>query len=421
MARSWEERIREDVIRFEQETFRLRDELRRLDDVRSIGAIDATIFYSSRILEAVCRFAVEAIGRRPTTNVFANLLCLWKLRLVSPATGYLGHALRRLGNATRHMLRHMDGTDANVSIALAEHWLGWYFCEGPTTPCYGFITRDKRPLGLTPNKKLNNVVSKVAALDFEGWAPEPVGSFDDYERRGFLESSIFPALNAEMLLDFGHMTEANCVLDHGLRRFPDDLRLLQLRALWHSRKSQTEAALELLEPLIERSPVDPETSGITGGVYKRIWKRTKNRRHLKTALTYYDKGWRAMKMADPYSGINVAAIHLWLGAPELSRAVAHRVRDIVRSWLVAPSKPKPTDLAGELDSLHRWDLASLAEAELLTENHEEAKRIYAVALKRYAGDRKPNAQQDYLRIVSEQAGRHLDILGDPVGIRKLLP
>lgn len=90
---------------------------------------------------------------------------------------------------------------------------------------------------------------------------------------------------------------------------PEDAYLRQQLAL-HTYKSKPseQAALEagwsVLAPLKPEQSVDPETLGISGAIYKRLFALTNNRDDLDKAISFYGRGFEVRR--DYYNGENLA-------------------------------------------------------------------------------------------------------------------
>ncbi|HZK55545.1 MAG TPA: TRAFs-binding domain-containing protein [Desulfosporosinus sp.] len=63
-------------------------------------------------------------------------------------------------------------------------------------------------------------------------------------------------------------------------------------------------ALMILKVLKPKTSTDPETLGLAGAIYKRLWEKQGNRLDLDQAIVYYEKGFRIEN--DYYNGINAA-------------------------------------------------------------------------------------------------------------------
>ena len=117
------------VAAYQAEGYSLASDLTHLNSVRSIGATEATIFYSARILEVLSSAAVQSAGLTPCASAFANLETLTQFNFVPATTLYWANGLRRLGNDVRHILRHHEPADADLAALFAERWIEWFFCQ----------------------------------------------------------------------------------------------------------------------------------------------------------------------------------------------------------------------------------------------------------------------------------------------------
>lgn len=128
-------------------------------------------------------------------------------------------------------------------------------------------------------------------------------------------------------------------------------------------------ALRILEEdchLNLRTCQDPETLGLGGAVYKRLWDTSRVRSHLEWALAFYRRGYEAMRAnpqakdydAGAYTGINVAHVcdvlaiespaEVVRDACELRIAEADRVRRQLATELPVLSNPEKWWIAATL-------------------------------------------------------------------------
>ena len=96
----------------------------------------------------------------------------------------------------------------------------------------------------------------------------------------------------------------------GLMMSPNNSYLQQQAAL-HTYKSKVPSELTalingllLLEPLEPEKTNDPETLGLTGAIYKRLWQLNKDMATLDKAISFYSKGFQLR--GDYYNGENAA-------------------------------------------------------------------------------------------------------------------
>lgn len=99
---------------------------------------------------------------------------------------------------------------------------------------------------------------------------------------------------------------------------PERLKVVQKLALCTYKDMDLPADEKLqdaLEILRERADLtattDPESLGLAGAIYKRLWELTAQQRDLETSLAYYYRGYE-QGVGDGYTGINAAfVLDLW--------------------------------------------------------------------------------------------------------------
>lgn len=88
------------------------------------------------------------------------------------------------------------------------------------------------------------------------------------------------------------------------------------------------SAFEILKGVDEpTTSTDPETLGLAGAIYKRMWEFDAQKHHLERALSYYMKGYKAKRPGDKeydygYTGINAAFVQDLLARQEEADALA---------------------------------------------------------------------------------------------------
>jgi tetratricopeptide (TPR) repeat protein len=383
-----------EIAGYATEHFVLAEELDRLSRVQRIGAVEAEIFYASRLLEVLAAEALRVLPEPVTPNVFANLEVLQQLGLLPAATGQWAHALRRTGNAVRHVWRRVGRGDAEVATLFAERWLVWFFREfahGPRLPGLAPDALCLHPAGDASRGLLR-------ALEEGRCRP------DDMLRPGpALAAPALPAVAAEILLGRKDLDGAHAVLTAALAAFPDDLRLNQLLGLYWSRTGDLERARALLEPLHQKYRDDDETTGIVAGVYKRLWLADRSRHEwLQRSHKAYAQGWKRSRHSNAYLGINAATTALWLGRDAAAGDSARAVRGLLnrRAELLARGR-------GSGQVLGYWDQVTLAEALVLLRDLPAARAAYRAALER------PGSDQGNVDVTRSQLEHLLQTLGLP--------
>lgn len=196
-----------------------------------------------------------------------------------------------------------------------------------------------------------------------------------------LHPDLFAAL-AQRLIRMGAVLPAYDAVTEGLKRVPNDLRLLQLQGLALARSGAFDAAIIVLartRDTLEHTPEQlEETLGILGGAYKSAALRSTTpaaaRALYQAAHASYDAAFRQCN--GYYSGINAATTALLAGDESHAAELARQVRDICLSQL------REQDATADRYYLS----ATLGEASLLLRDFDQAGRWYARAA-RVAGDR----------------------------------
>jgi hypothetical protein len=329
---------------------------------------EAAIFYCGRALEVTSARAVAALNLDPGNQVFANLDTLERLSCISRPALYLGHALRRLSNDARHILRPLSKHDADFAALCLGPWLQWYmedYFRGPKTKTGDFGIAS--PLA-------GGTVAQVLALLRQAQA-----TGEDVSDRllALCDDRIahLPALSAmiaETLISCAQAEHAQAVLKAALVVVPDDLRLNQLYALDRRRAGHPDEAIALLKSLSSRYSEDEETLGITAGALK-------SAAALPQALKLYLKGWQVSRERNLYLGVNAAAIQLWQGDAKAKDLAAHLVASFTgRNAQLAKAG---IDVATQRDY---YDLVTEAEARLLAGEVDAARALYAQGFHRFA-------------------------------------
>ncbi|MDH5399456.1 MAG: TRAFs-binding domain-containing protein [Cyclobacteriaceae bacterium] len=153
-----------------------------------------------------------------------------------------------------------------------------------------------------------------------------------------------------------------------LTRDPDNLRLKQLLALATSKSGSSLAAMKYFQPIYNDQPDDPESSGIMGGIYKGLFRKTREPQYGKLAADTYQKNFELT--GNYYTGINTATMMVLSGQAKKGREIAIQV---------------VTSLSSSADD-GLWEMATLAEAHLLLKDKPKAKEFYLKARKMAGND-----------------------------------
>jgi hypothetical protein len=106
---------------------------------------------------------------------------------------------------------------------------------------------------------------------------------------------------------------AKDLLKDALKNKPNDSFIIQRLALTTYKSklpTDKEALIEAkgyLEQLNPKETTDPETLGLLGAIYKRLYEQNKELKYLYSSLEYYERGYYVKQ--DYYNGINVAFLY----------------------------------------------------------------------------------------------------------------
>ena len=376
----WFAQIAPEVAEYRSGNFHLGPELRRLYAVREAAATEAIIFSCARILTALARDTVAAIGVEASENAFSNLMTLEQYSVLSTGENYSAQALRRLGNAARGTQESLTADHAELALALTEQVLQWFFfLDLPKKPAIRQLCRDEHRLKLATDETLRAALSAAEELGLtwpSGWA-----ELSEQQGPALLRVPLVPAIIAETWLDRGKADAAQDILRDALDRHPNDLRLQQLALLALSRKGDLDAARIQIDLLMARSSDDEETIGIAAGVYKRLWKQAPAEPGwLRSSYKLYDTGWKISRQQNAYLGVNAATTALWLGKPDESRGLAADVAKLLSGRAERLRQSGVAHIGADF-----WSQVSLAESLLLQRELAQAAAAYRDAFEQYPG------------------------------------
>lgn len=148
---------------------------------------------------------------------------------------------------------------------------------------------------------------------------------------------------------------------------PNDSFIIQQFALTTYKSKQPSViealfkGLTIIKELQPEKSNDPETRGITGAIYKRIWQETNKREYLDAAILHYGRGYEFRR--DYYNGENLAACYDFRASiqddekeKEFDRMSAKKVRESIITELKEALK----DPNFSERSDRRWVYATLA-------------------------------------------------------------
>jgi tetratricopeptide (TPR) repeat protein len=215
------------------------------------------------------------------------------------------------------------------------------------------------------------------------------------------DASPIAAAMIELLLDKQLNDSAGQVLHVCEGRYPDSLRILQLKVLYFSRQKKYDEAIALGEKVLRRNKEDEESLGILAGAYKRSWQQVGMNSLLERAHHLYTRGWNRSHKLNHYLGINSSATSILLGRFESAGSVA---ADIHRQLIDRRNKLRFATLS-RLQHLGSWDQLTLAESALQLQNFEEAIELYRTAYQN------PHGTTGTFNIAIEQARALLAAFG----------
>ena len=173
-------------------------------------------------------------------------------------------------------------------------------------------------------------------------------------------------------LKLGESFLAYDIANEGLAYFPDEVRILQLKALSVARTGATGEANDILEELRKQGHADEETMGILARTHKDLWMLSSTEEdadyHLLQSLGFYLEGYESS--GGYYTGINAASMALVAGETEKAEAIAREVSAICEESLAKA----PPD-SGEF----YWLEATAAEAALVVGDLDTATKFYRKA------------------------------------------
>lgn len=372
----WFARIARPVADFHSEHFQLGRELRHVYLVRQSGAPEAIVFYGARMLEALAAAALTVVQIPPSVNVFSNLVTLEQYSLLDSSALHSTHAMRRLGNVARHIQGELTAEHADLSLALTEQVLEWFFLNLPVREPINGLCNDSRSLPLANDATLRTSLSTAHDVGQTwqfGWA-----ELKQQQGPALLRLGQTAAIVAELWLDRNKTGAAHDLLLDALKQFPDDLRLQQLMLLAMSRQRDYAAAIAQVDRLMKSNGEDEETMGIAAGLYKRLWNQDRKATDwLAKAQKLYRNGWNKSKQ-NAYLGINAATTALWLGKPDESQQLAGKIDQLLRSRAAQLQQSGFPHVRPDY-----WTQVSLAEALLLERKVPEAAAAYQSAIQQF--------------------------------------
>ncbi len=189
---------------------------------------------------------------------------------------------------------------------------------------------------------------------------------DENHQKETLGSIIENAINA---LEKDEFPTAKTLLQLANTIDPNNDFILQKLALSTYKSKQPNhvdslyEALRILEPLDIDNTTDPETLGIVGAIYKRLWEELREITLLNKSISYYERGFYIKN--DYYNGINLAYLYNVRGS------IAKNKNDAVADYIIANRiRQKVVEICESLYRLKNyedrsdkyWIVATLEEA-----------------------------------------------------------
>ena len=214
-------------------------------------------------------------------------------------------------------------------------------------------------------------------------------------------------------LKLGESFLAYDIADEGLAYFPDEVRLLQLKALSLARTGTTSGANDILEELRKQGHDDEETMGILARTHKDLWMLSSTEEeadyHLLQSLGFYLEGYESS--GGYYTGINAASMALVAGETEKAEAIAREVSAICKESLAKA----PPD-SGEF----YWLEATAAEAALVVGDLATASKFYLNATtEHHPGAAEVSRTRSQARFLLQHLGQDKRQLDDCFALPKI--
>jgi tetratricopeptide (TPR) repeat protein len=347
----------------DSENFRLAVDLQQLKKVAEIEATEAMVFYCGRVLEATSNYCAVQLGERAKSNVFANIEYINDFNLLDENTRHWAHALRRLANQFRHILKPTEDNDGDISVILLDMWMTWLLNRSQ------LVEKNTIPFEPISNQQ-QRIYSQFSALS--DWLQhKQLEKLTGHDASDYLVQPVFASVICEELINQQDYTIANNFLNQALEQHPNDLRLQQLSGLLLSRTGKLQSAESKLRRLLKQFPNDDETIGILAGVIKKLWQNG-DQDKLSQWGKLYVKGWKQSKQRNTYLGINAATYSLWSGDNQASQSIAQSIIETYASR----EKILRERLHHSTQQMDYWDLATLAESYLLAGDIEQAEEHY---------------------------------------------
>lgn len=193
---------------------------------------------------------------------------------------------------------------------------------------------------------------------------------------------------AKILMGEGDFRAAAKLWGKAIELAPSESYFVQQHALavykseYPTKLSALSDALNIIEKLDPDGDTnDPETLGLTGAIYKRLWQGTQDKEYLNRAIHFYSKGFQIRK--DYYNGENYALCLDFAASLESDseEKIYHRVaakkvrRKIIE--ILSPSVSDPHELSADF----KWVYATLSNCYLALGNSGQAEKYEAMFMR----------------------------------------
>jgi len=169
----------------------------------------------------------------------------------------------------------------------------------------------------------------------------------------------------------GDSLQAYDAIETGLSSWPQDTRLLQLKALVLADLGVLKGAREILIQLVEEGHADEETLGILARTYKEEWLQSRDPKNVKKYLSLAFETYQRCftNSGGYYPGINTATLATLLGKSKTAKKIASIVCKDCLQKLADPE---------ERSNAEYYLTATLAEAYLILNEYDKAHEYYAL-------------------------------------------
>lgn len=205
------------------------------------------------------------------------------------------------------------------------------------------VTRDKlRIRTYVESRNADEIVAMARSAD-AAWTSTP----------------LLGVMAAEGLIRIARYTEAISILAPLRERFPNSVRPVRLLSLALLRLGRTDESLSLLAGLYQAGARDSETLGMYARTWMDRYRGTGDRTALERARDLYAEAFKKSPN-DAYLGLNAASTNVFLGDLLRAQQIAERVKSIL----------------DDARSDDFWNLATKAEAELISRQFDAAANAY---------------------------------------------